>query len=140
MPRKRKNKPEIIVQLDNRFRLNGRIIFTLLLIFAGALSIALTYALITEARHQISVTREVIQEQRDANISLRAQITEKYSIDEIERIAVDRLGMIKPDPSQIIRIYVPKQNYSELQSRQEPETESIWQTVISFFQNLIKIK
>jgi cell division protein FtsL len=138
MARKKKKKPEVVVQTDRRYRLNGRIVFTLLLIFAGALSLALTYALITEARHQISVTRTLIQEQRDANTALRAQLTEKYTLSEIERIAVERLGMIKPDPSQIITVYVPKQNYSELSSTPEPEDESVWQTVVAFFQNLIK--
>jgi cell division protein FtsL len=138
MARKKKKKPEVVVQTDSRYRLNGRIVFTLLLIFAGALSLALTFALITEARHQISVTRALIQEQRDANTTLRSQLTENYTLDEIERIAVERLGMIKPDQSQIITVYVPKQNYSELSSSQEPEDESIWQTVVSFFQNLIK--
>jgi cell division protein FtsL len=138
MARKKKKKPEVVVQTDSRYRLNGRIVFTLLIIFTGALSLALTYALITEARHQISVTRTLIQEQRDANTALRAQLTEKYTLGEIERIAEERLGMIKPDPSQIITVNVPKQNYSELSSTKEPEDESVWQTVVSFFQNLIK--
>ncbi len=138
MARRKKRKPEVVLQLDRQFRLNGRLVFTLLLFFAGALSLALTYALITEARHKINETRALVQEQKDANTSLRAQLTEKYTLDEIERIAVDRLGMIKPDQSQIITVYVPKQNYSELRSEPEPEDKSVWQTVVSFFQNLIK--
>ncbi len=138
--KKRKQKTEVVVQLDRRFRVSFKAVFTLLLFFAGCMGLAFTFALITETRHQINMTRDLVQEKKEENIALRAEIMEKYTLDEIERIAVGRLNMNKPDSSQIVRIYVPKQSYSELHLISEQEDETFWQKIVNFFNGIISFK
>ncbi len=135
---KKKKRTEVVVRLDSRFRISPRLAFTLVLFFIGCMGMALTYAVITETRHEINMVRAELAKKRDDNTALRANIVEKYTLDEIESIAVGRLGMNKPDSSQIIHIYVPKQNHSELNVSQEPEPESVFQTVVTFFKSLVE--
>lgn len=97
-----------IMGADNRkFSVPWRMVFTIVLIFIVALGSALTYAHIQTTRGQIIRERNALIAARDANASLRAQVTERFTNEEIERIATGRLGMARPEPAQIFYIHVP---------------------------------
>ncbi|MCL2851920.1 MAG: cell division protein FtsL [Defluviitaleaceae bacterium] len=82
-------------------------IVTLVLLFAAALGIVMSFALIFERQTAIrSLTAELRQIEEDNNL-IRAQISRSYDIREIERIATQRLMMGRPQPHQIVHIYVP---------------------------------
>jgi cell division protein FtsB len=138
MAKKKKPATEVVLQLDKRFKIPSLMVFTLLLIFFGSMMLALSFALITELEHQINAVRAEISTQRDDNLALRSGITQKYTLDEVKEIAEGRLGMFKPDRSQIIEIYVPKESYTELNLGDEQEDEPLWQVVWAFFQRIFK--
>lgn len=128
---KQSRRRTMFVFRDNqRYRISINIFITLTLIFLGGLGTAVSYAFISDTQNSIRKTREDIQIQKEANASLRAELTQKYSLDEVERIATERLGMIKIDPSQSILINVPKQSFVILNDDEElPEPDSLWQTI-----------
>ena len=87
-------------------------IVTLALLFAAALGTVMSFALIFERQSAIrSLTNELRQIEED-NSLIRAQISQSYDIREIERIAVQRLMMGRPQPHQIVHIYVPRTSYT----------------------------
>lgn len=138
--RKRVKKELFVFRDDRRYRIHFRTFFTVFLIFLGGLGTAFSYAYISDTRMQISRVRNELQSQKEANAILRAEITQKYTLDEVAQIATERLGMGKPDASQIIHIYVPKQSYVVLSEEEyEPEPVGIWPRIVSFFSELIEL-
>jgi len=138
-PRKRhgaaKNNVIAIPQRGGR-RLfaSWRVVVTLVLIFAVALGSALTFANIASVESQIVRARNDRMRYQQATMALRDQASERYTREEIERIARERLGMTWPDPSQIIEIYVPRQSYVVLNTDEDvlPGQNYFWQGIVSF--------
>jgi len=134
-PRRLNKKAKKVVKIEyvrfntRQYRTSFYIIFTVFLIFTGGVGTAFSFAYLQDMRQQIESQRFAIQQQREENITLRAEITRHLSIDEISRIAQERLNMGPPDISQIVRINVPRQSYvvqSEAQVNHEPQ--NMWQS------------
>ena len=120
--------------VEKRYPLSRRMIFTIVLIFLGILAGAVPYAHNTRVQREINVTRVAINNQRESNRIARANITERYTLAEIERIATERLGMAPPDPAQIITIYVPRQGQVILNHEPLPESPNFFlNRFIDFF-------
>jgi cell division protein FtsL len=93
--------------LTPRFSLSPPLVFTIILIFLGALGSAAAAAHMANTRREINRVQQALNTQLDANATLASQMPQPYTTSEIERIASERLGMARPDPSQIIYIHVP---------------------------------
>ena len=89
--------------------LRPRVIISILVVVVCAISLiwfnvqmdAINAELISTRRRYVSIS--------EANLVAQSQITERYTLEEIERYAALYLGMIMPDDAQIIEIYVPRQ-------------------------------
>jgi cell division protein FtsL len=130
-------KQKIIKKSDKQYRIPTTTLVTIVIIFLGTLGIAFTYAETYTTRRQIVAVRREIQEQKEANISLRTEITQRYTLDEVARQALGRLNMNEPDPSQIYYIEVPKQSYVVLNPDIQEETDDtnyFWQGIVRFFE------
>jgi cell division protein FtsB len=125
---------------DHRNKISFRMLFTLFLVFFVAISSALYYAVILDIQTRTANARRQANEQRETNAALRAEITQRYSLDEVERIAVDRLGMAKPDISQVVRINVPKQSYVVLNDEDMPaeNEDNLLDGLSTFIGNFIR--
>lgn len=139
---KRVKPPKIVFvnREDRRYRISFRLLFTIFLIFVGGVGSAFSYAVINDVRAQLSQARRDLSAQREDNAALRAEITQKFTLDEVERIAIERLGMNKPDASQIVHIDVPKQSYVVLNDEVDaPEAVNyFWNGIVSFFISLFE--
>ena len=118
----------------SQYRMPRAIIATVILIFACALAIVLTHAQITGMERQIRQSERSLREVADHQMSLEAMLTGRYSLERIEYLATTRLGMIHPDPSQIIEIYVPRQNEVRLNRSEEllPQENYFWNDIRAF--------
>jgi cell division protein FtsB len=122
-----------------RRRISFRIIFSLILIGLGGIGSALTYAVIYDVQVKITQTTRAYNAQREENAALRAQLGERYSLAEVERIAREELNMSEPDASQIIHIQVPKESYVVLNDGDEvtEDTENyFWEGLASYISDL----
>ena len=102
-------------------------IATLVLMFFAALGIVLSSAMILDRQQNIrALTAELRQIEEDNNL-IRTQISMSYDIREIERIATQRLTMGRPQPHQIVHIYVPRatQTITNIETAPEAPTRSI---------------
>ncbi|MCL2674328.1 MAG: cell division protein FtsL [Defluviitaleaceae bacterium] len=131
-PRKRMKKirkPKLryrdVGQTSRMFSLLSLI--TLLIMFAAAIGIVMSSALVVERQQNIrALTSELRQIEEDNNL-IRTQISLSYDIHEIERIAGQRLTMGRPQPHQIVHIYVPRtsQIITNIEHVQETPRRSI---------------
>jgi len=88
-----------------------KMIFTIILILAGGIGIVLSNAVIYDTQVETNQLRRELAAQRENNAAVRTEITQRYTLNEVERIAKEKLDMNKPDASQIIYINVPKQSH-----------------------------
>ncbi len=92
-------------------KLSVFLILTIIFIFLGAFSLAISYANLYDKQQQVSKLTAELKTMKQENDSLQLEISESFDKDEIERIAKERLRMINPKPYQIIHINVPRNNY-----------------------------
>jgi cell division protein FtsL len=118
----------------SQYRIPKGIIVSVVLIFACAMCIVLTHAQITSMERQISRYERELQVVTDHRSTLEAQLMNRFSLERIEYLATTRLGMIHPDPSQIIEIYVPRQNVVRLNRSDEllPRENYFWNDIRTF--------
>jgi len=121
--------------MRRRHIITFKTVFTLLVIFVGAIFVTISSAMIGDINVKINDKRAKLQNQREVNAALRAQSTQKYTLEEVERLARENLGMNKPDPSQIIYINVPKQSYVVISDDIISAEDSIswWDKLSRFF-------
>ena len=108
---KKKKRTIFVNHEDRRHRISLAMIFTIILVLVAGLGAALPYAMIYNTQIQITRTMRLLAEQRELNINTRADMVQRYTLDEVDRIATDRLGMSLPDESKTIKIHVPKQSH-----------------------------
>ena len=137
---KKSSKVEYIRFSTRMYRTSFHIIFTVLLIFTGGVGTAFTFAYLQDMRRQIENERAAIHQKREVNAATRAEIAQHLSINEIARIAQERLNMGPPDASQIVRIHVPRQSYvmqSAAPARTEPQ--GMWQSAWWYIRNWLGV-
>ena len=120
-----------------RKRISWRAVFMIILVFLGAIGSAFSYAQIHSLQREMHQTRNAINTQLIINNELESQISiaERYTREDIERLASERLGMGAPDPSQIIYFFVPPHSSVNMNTyvQQPPATNYFWQGIRAFF-------
>jgi cell division protein FtsL len=124
---------------QKRFALSAPMVFTVVLIFLGALSSAVTSAHMANTRREVNQARQVRNTQLDNNRTLAGQMPQPFTLDEIEHEAQERLGMARPDPSQIIYINVPRVSHVVFNPYADilPQDTSFWEEMRTFLQAII---
>ena len=97
---------------DHRHKLSLLTVITLLLIFAGAAGIAVTYANTSIAKQHLSMLTRELRENRLLIKNLSEEVNRYADTGSIME-AARKIGMSEPKPYQIIHINVPDENYVE---------------------------
>jgi cell division protein FtsL len=121
-----------------QYRIPRAIVITVIIVFICAMASVLTHAQITGIERQISRATVTLRDLRYHNIALDSQAGTRYTLEQIEYLASTRLGMIHPDPSQIIEIYVPPQNHVRLNRAEHllPRENYFWLDIRAFANGL----
>jgi len=122
-----------------RFPFSAPMVFTVLLIFVGALGSAVASAHMANTRRELVLARQQRDAALDANRTLQSQIPIPFTLDEIEQIAQERLGMARPDPMQIIYINVPPVSHVVLNPDAGilPRDSSFWEEMRIFVTDIL---
>lgn len=104
---KRGDQIHIIDEKNKLFAPSAPLIITFVFIFFGLLSTGVAAAQVVNTQRELVRANQRLTIQQDANRALASQMPQPFTLDEIEQIAQERLGMSRPDPSQIIYINVP---------------------------------
>jgi len=115
------------------------LIITFILIILVGIGSTAIHAQITNVQREIRVARFHLGRQSEINFTLDTQLAERYTVYEIEWIATERLGMARPDLSQIIDIYVSRQDMVTLNTAYYvlPQENYFWREIVTFVQILV---
>ena len=91
-----------------------KIVFWVLLVFACGLTLIFRYAQITEMNYKLLKTNNQFNEIRNENSRLKVEIEKKLDLQTIKETAESKLGMQKPDRYQVIRVSVPKTDFTQV--------------------------
>ncbi|MFA7636797.1 MAG: hypothetical protein WCX81_03440 [Monoglobales bacterium] len=92
--------------------------FVSFLIFCSALLmiVVLRYATINELEKEILIAKKSYETLYSDNTTAKVQLQGSIDLNEIERIASEKLGMVTPDQSQIVNIRVSVDNHAQVLS------------------------
>ena len=117
------NKPRYDVYEENtllkekrKYKVNRKVKFRLVLsilaVFFAGLTVMYRFALITQLSYDLNRKEQLYNELRNENSMLRVQVETNTDLAQIKEIAETKLGMQKPDRSQIVYIKVPRNDYT----------------------------
>ncbi|MCL2351623.1 MAG: hypothetical protein FWC55_03715 [Firmicutes bacterium] len=113
-----------VVKSDaKKVRVSPASVITLLIIFAGALGIVMMSAAASNAGAELATVNAGIKAEQENVDSLRTQLASSQNLAQIEDIAVNKLGMGRPKPYQIIHIDVPEESYVVSDTTDSPPPE-----------------
>ena len=135
-------KGNVFYVLDNargQYKIPRPLIISIVVIFICAVVSVATQVYISSVERQISSANTRLARIEDSNSALLAQIGVHYTDDKIEEIAITRLGMIFPDQSQIIEIYVPRLSHVEFNTAQHflPRENYFWRDIGTFLNGML---
>lgn len=99
-------------QYKNNRLTKFRLVLSILVVFAAGLLIVYRFALITQMSYNINKSEKKYSEIRNENSLIRIQVERDTDLTSIEETAKTRLGMQKPDKSQIVYVRVPKNDHT----------------------------
>lgn len=101
-----------------------KLVLSILAVFAAGLLIVYRFALITQVSYEINSKEKIYNELRNENALTRLQVESNTDLTKIKEAAETRLGMHKPDKSQMVYVRVPRSDYTVVLNSPE-ETDKI---------------
>jgi len=116
-----------------------RLTITFLIILLGGVGSSAFAARNADVNREIGRAERVLRNYQNANFALEQHFHERHTFYEIERIAVERLGMTHPDPAQVFHINVPRIGEVTLNTAEYalPRHNYFWQESREFLGGLI---
>ena len=74
---------------------------------ALAMIIVLRYGVIAQYEKQITSVKAQYEQLESRNIARQVELKQSINLEEIEKIATEKLGMVNPGKNQVVRIRVP---------------------------------
>jgi cell division protein FtsL len=112
-----------VLKAKKRYKNNRKIKFKLVLsilaVLVAGLTVMYRFALITHLSYTINQNEKMYNELRNENSLLKVQIETETDLTDIKETAETRLGMQKPDKSQIVYIKVPRNDYTMVINTQD---------------------
>ncbi len=113
-----------------------RVISSVMVMLAVAFLILYRYSVIVEQNEQISDLKSQYEELADANKRLQVTIDSSLNLANIEEIAINRLGMRKPEKYQTVYINVTGDDYAEVTSSPQASNSRANQFYATIIQTL----
>jgi len=136
---RRKNENIIIYTNQLRNMVSFEVLMTLVVIIFASIFATAVHANITNVQTSITRAQRELRDYQNQVTTLNHLLQERYTSEEIERIAINDLGMNFPDASQIINIEVHRQGtvMLNLSDHLLVQETSIWQDVRIFFRAML---
>lgn len=91
-----------------------RISLLCMAVFGLSMILMSRYAYINELEREILRASSKYESLSSENITREAQLKQNIDIDEVEKVATEKLGMVKPGKNQVVHIDVPVKDASDL--------------------------
>lgn len=127
-------KRKTVVQPERRTIPLGQIVVCILIGFAIFFTLIFRFSALTELNCELAAQKQKYEQLKDENRKLQAKIGSQINLENVRRIAEERLGMKMPDNYQRIPVKVPKVNYSLVTgSVREEERKTLKSWVAAYF-------
>lgn len=93
--------------------------------FGMCIGILFTNAVIIEKSSQVSDMQNELNELTEANTQLKLDIEKNLDLKKIEEIAINELGMKRPDKYQVVYVNIEQNDYAEVVCENETEHKGI---------------
>ena len=109
---KPKVKPRARAKAKSKFRWG---LAAYAMVFAAlAMVIVLRYGVIAQYEKQINTVKAQYEQLESRNIARQVELKQNVNLEEIEKIATEKLGMVNPGKNQVVRIRVPVNDSAEV--------------------------
>ncbi len=109
----------------------GRMVFCVVVSFMMLFTMIYRFATITEMNGELASMNARLEQLKDSNRKLQAEISASINQENIRQIAEERLNMKMPDSYQRIPVNVPKVNYSTVTFQAAEEEKSTLMSLLS---------
>lgn len=103
----------------NNRKLKVKMVLSILAVLIAGMTVMYRFAVITQLSYNINQNENKYDELRNENSLLKVQVETQTDLTAIKTAAENRLGMQKPDKSQIVYIKVPRNDYTMVINTQE---------------------
>lgn len=125
-----------IKTVDEKTVHSWRVYFAVFVVFGFSIYLIASNAFMAEQRSRILQYNEELKQIQEDNTYLQTELTKNLNLEDIEKQAVLRLGMQKPEDYQIVYIDVPAQSYTikhENIDSEQDDSPSLFDKVKKFF-------
>ncbi|MBE7042976.1 MAG: hypothetical protein E7399_05720 [Ruminococcaceae bacterium] len=136
-----RKETSMVKQHEGLKKISGRLIGNLLLICVFAFLILFRYSAIVERDHELSVLKQERDAITDENKRLQVEIDSALNLDNVERVAMNELGMGKPEKYQTIYVNIQGDDYVEVAEEVEESTaegKQFYATIIQTLGNVLE--
>lgn len=113
----------------NNRKLKAKMVLSILAVLIAGMTVMYRFAVITQLSYNINQNENKYDELRNENSLLKVQVETKTDLTAIKTAAESRLGMQKPDKSQIVYIKVPRNDYTMVINTQEQARGSVLKSI-----------
>jgi cell division protein FtsL len=106
-----KAKPVFVYTPSGKRVISLPTVFTLILIFAGALAVSLSFSSFYMGAERVSALQDELSKQRGINSELEVRIADGSDLESLRKTAQE-LGMSEPKPYQSFKVAVPEGSYA----------------------------
>ncbi len=113
----------------------GQMVICILIGFGILFTMIFRFSALTEMNCKLASMKQEYEELKDSNRKLQAEIGAQINLENVRKIAEERLGMKMPDSYQRVPVKVPKINYSLVTGTIPEEKDSVIGSWLSAFLN-----
>ena len=135
-PQKETKQQSKTVKIKNKYAFKNFVnILSIAVIVSLVVGVIYTNAAITQTTNKIAQTQNAITELESEKAYLEFTLESRMSLDEIESYAINVLGMVKMDSSQVEYIEIESENKSEFgEDKLADKIEQAVEPVLSYFE------
>lgn len=135
-PQKETKQQAKIVKIKNKYAFKNFVnILSIAVIVSLVVGVIYTNAAITQTTNKIAQTQNAITELESEKAYLEFTLESRMSLDEIESYAINVLGMVKMDSSQVEYIEIESENKTEFgEDKLADKIEQAVEPVLSYFE------
>lgn len=123
----------------NNRKVKFKLVVSIILVLLAGLTVMYRFAAITQLSYDINKSEKIYNELRNENSMLKVQVETKTDLSEIKEIAETRLGMQKPDKSQVVYVKVPRDDYTVVMKTQDEAGGNILNVFINKVVALVRL-
>jgi len=116
-------KQKVVIVRRTKAIIRFKAVLCILIFFALGIFILARYSMINQEKRNINKLKADLNEINQVNTQIQVELNRKVDLGEVEKEAIQKLGMQYPDKNQMIYVQIPKTDFTEVPIEAENQTE-----------------